>query len=241
MGDLGTAVASERSATNDTGPGQGSGGRRVVPRRGLPGGRAVIGAFLVAAAAVGTFAAYVQATAAPDTRYVVASRDVAPGTELSAADLSLIAMDLPEAVAARAVPEDLAEDLIGTVTVAPLEANDLILDSAVAATGDVPGTYVISIPVARSRALQGALWSGQRVDVIATFGRSGGGSETRTVVEGARVVAVSDASGGLGQSTIVLTLALEDRDLVNDLAHAAVVADVSIVRRGPGTGSDRER
>ena len=90
--------------------------------------------------------------------------------------------------------------------------------------------------MARSRALQGALWSGQRVDVLATYTGSGT-SETRTVVEDARVVAVSDAAGGLAQSTVVLTLAVEDQAAVSELAHAAVVADVSIVRRGPGTGA----
>lgn len=197
-----------------------------------------MGAFLVAAAAVGTFAAYAQATAAPDTRYVIATQDIAPGTVLDQSHLALIAIDLPELLQGRAVSEANVPQLIGTVTVAPLEANDLILDSAVAATGDLPGTYVLSIPVARSRALQGALWPGQDVDVIATYGRAGGDAETRTVVQSARVVQVSDASGGLGQSTIVLTLALPDQASVRDLAHAAVVADVYIVRRGPGTSTE---
>ena len=50
------------------------GGRTIRPRRSLPGGRAVVGAFLVVVAAVGTFGAYLSATAAPSTSYLVAAR-----------------------------------------------------------------------------------------------------------------------------------------------------------------------
>lgn len=239
MGEPGTTLRRDRTPTGErTGPDRPS--RTVRPRRALPGGRAVVGAFLVAAAAVGTFAAYAQATATPDTRWVVARVPIAPGTVLDASHLALVAIDLPDRVAARAVGEDRVPQLLGTVTLAPLAADDLVLDSAVAATGDVDATFVLSIPVARSRALQGVLWEGQTVDVIATYRPSGQVAETRTVVEQARVVQVSDADGGLARSTIVLTLALRTAEEVRALAHASVVADVSIVRPGPGTrGRDR--
>lgn len=240
LGDLGTTVKGDRVRPGADGAAPPARPRATVrPRRGLPGGRAVVGAFLVAAAAVGTFAAYAQATATPDQRWVVASGDIAPGTVLEASHLALVAIDLPERVAGRAVSEDRVPQLLGTVPVAPLEADDLILDSAVAATGDVEATFVLSIPVARSRALQGALWQGQTVDVIATYTRSGQAAETRTVVEGARVVEVSGGDGGLGQSTIVLTLGVQTAEQVRELAHASVVADVSIVRPGPGTHGRR--
>src|SRR5687768_720166 len=52
------------------------GGRAVRRRSALPTGRAVVGGFLVALAALGIFAAYSSATAGPTTSYVVARRDL---------------------------------------------------------------------------------------------------------------------------------------------------------------------
>src|SRR4051794_21908661 len=90
----------------------------IAPRRGLPSGRAVVGGFLVALAAVGIFAAYSGAQRRSRTFYVVAAHDVAPGTRLSAADLSLTAIDLP--VATRRHPFRGAPDGEGSLGVGPI-------------------------------------------------------------------------------------------------------------------------
>jgi hypothetical protein len=105
MADLGTMTAPD--LRDPAGP-----QRRIRRSRRLPGSRAVVGALLVTAAAVGVFAAYVDATGEPSTRYVVAQDELPIGTLLTSQlvrDTSLFAlvpMDLPPEVAARAVPVD---------------------------------------------------------------------------------------------------------------------------------------
>ncbi len=86
MTDVRTAPA-EQARGSSKGP-------TVRPRRGLPSGRAVVGGFLVALAAIGVFAAYTSATAEPVTEYVVAARDLTPGEQLTSGDVELVAIDL---------------------------------------------------------------------------------------------------------------------------------------------------
>jgi flagella basal body P-ring formation protein FlgA len=96
-------------------------------RQSLPGGRAVVGGLLVAAAAVGTYAAHGAAVATPGTRYVVAAHDVAPGRALVAGDLTTVAIDLPGGT--RAVSFTDARPLDGAVTLGALRAGQLIAQS----------------------------------------------------------------------------------------------------------------
>jgi hypothetical protein len=119
-------------------------GRRLRPRSGLPGGRAVVGALLVAGSAVGIAAAHLQASAAPSTSYLVADQPIAPGTRFATLEevLAVVgrsAIDLPPTVAARALPLEEADALVGHVVVAPLERGDLVTRTAVVADGGVAG------------------------------------------------------------------------------------------------------
>ncbi|TML58120.1 MAG: hypothetical protein E6G17_12765, partial [Actinobacteria bacterium] len=70
-------------------------GRAVRRRRSLPSGRALVGGLLVAIAAVGVFGAWLSATAAPTSSYVVARHDIAPGHRVTRADLALVRLHLP--------------------------------------------------------------------------------------------------------------------------------------------------
>ncbi len=94
------------------------GGRPLRRRRTLPGGRAVVGGFLVALAAVGTFAAYTGAVADDDEQYVVASQDLPLGHRLTEGDLARLPMELPPLLGARAYRNPSA--LVGAVVIAPL-------------------------------------------------------------------------------------------------------------------------
>jgi hypothetical protein len=58
--------------------GPATGGRSLGRRPSLPGGRALVGAALVVAAAVLTYAAYLGANAGPGQTYVVPRRDLQP-------------------------------------------------------------------------------------------------------------------------------------------------------------------
>jgi Flp pilus assembly protein CpaB len=222
------------------------GATRAIHRtRSLPGGRAVVGALLIAAAAVGVFAAYLDATAEPDTSYLVARERIAPGTRLdSAATLASLfqarAIDLAPDLAARAFALEDAESLVGRVVIVPLVAGDLLGRSGVVADGGVADAAKLSFAIDRADALAGTLRPGERIDVLATYG-AGEAAYTAYVVRGVPLLAVSgDAAGtGLGGGSsgpLTLTVAVTLAEDVQALAHAIATADLVVTRSTGGEG-----
>jgi Flp pilus assembly protein CpaB len=235
VADLGTMATADPHGAEGA-----AGATRAVRRaRSLPGGRAVVGALLVAAAAVGVFAAYLNATAEPDTRYLVARRTVEPGTRLDGTHtltetFESRAIDLDPGLAARAVPLEEAESLLGRLVIVPLEAGDLLLRSSIVADGGVASAHKLSFAVDRAAALAGALRAGERIDVLATYG-AGDSAFTAYVVRGVPLVAVSGEPGsaGLGGGSggpLVLTVAVTAPEDVQALAHAVATADIVVTR-----------
>lgn len=216
--------------------------RTIRPRRSLPGGRAVVGAFLVVAAAVGTFGAYLSATAAPDTTYMVATRSFDIGHVIEEGDLvgpgagfRAVAIDLPEAQAARAVTSAAsdAERLLGQVVVAPIAAGDLLQRTQfVSVDGATDGISMsFSLPV--DRALAGRVRAGERIDIIATFAAAGRGtSETRLVARDVVVVSADSGGEGLDGGRVTLTVELPDLATAQQVQHAVDTAQVAILRGG---------
>lgn len=234
------------ATTLDRPVGDGDAARTIRPRRSLPGGRAVVGAFLVVVATVGTFGAYLSATAAPDTSFLVATRGFEIGHVLTeedvtgtAAGFQPVAIALPEEQAARSVASaGDARALLGTVVVAPIAAGDLVQRSQVvdvAARGDGV-TMSLSVPV--DRALAGRIGAGERVDLIATF-TVDGGSETRLVAADVVVVASSGAGEGLNGGRVTLTVELPDRTTAQQLQHAVDTAQVAVLRGGPDAAREQ--
>lgn len=218
--------------------------RRVRPPRGLPGGRAVVGALLVTAAAVVTFAAYLDATAAPSVRYVVATTSIEPGTRLvTLTDVGerfgTIAIDLPAEVAGATVPGAEVEQLVGQVVVAPLEPGDLLSRSQVVGDGDVTDTQTLSFALPRRAAVSGALRPGERIDVLATYG-SGEGAYTAFVVRGIPLLRVAAPNGGpLGDDgEVLLTVAVSALEDVQALGHAVTTAELLVTRSTARHGDD---
>lgn len=217
--------------------------RRIRPPRSLPGGRAVVGALLVAAAAVGTFAAYLDATAAPTGRYVVATTTVEPGTRLRSLDdiderFGTIALELPSELAARAVEASGVDDLVGQVVLTPLQPGDLLTRTQVVADGGVEGAQTLSFALPRTAAVGGALRPGERVDVLATHG-SGDSAYTAYVVRGIPLLRVAAVDGGsLGDSEdLTLTVAVPALEDVQALGHAVNTAEVFVTRSTATPGS----
>jgi hypothetical protein len=241
VADLGTMTTTSASQRDDA-----VGDARSVRRaRSLPGGRAVVGALLVAAAAVGVFAAYLNATAEPDTSYLVARTSIEPGTRLdSIGTLTSVfqarAIDLAPDLAARAVPLEEAESLLGRLVVVPLEPGDLLVRTGLVADGGIAAANKLSFPVDRSSALAGTLRAGERIDVLATYG-AGDNAYTAYVVRGVPLVAVSGDSGssGLGGGSggvLTLTVAVTSPEDVQALAHAVATADIVVTRSTVGEG-----
>jgi Flp pilus assembly protein CpaB len=215
--------------------------RPLRRRGGLPSGRAVVGGLLVIIAAVGVFAAYTQATAAPRTRWVVAKRDIQIGQRITSEDLGLIAIDLPKPMHARAFTEAGAQSLVSAVAVAPIARAELIEASDVRrAEAGLIVPEEISFPINADRAVSGTLQPGERVDVLATYGGQER-SYTLAVVRRALLLRVNRGGGGLeSANTIVLTLGLNKPDEASAIAHAVNSGKVIVVRTtaaGPDQGS----
>lgn len=215
--------------------------RPLRRRGGLPSGRAVVGGLLVIVAAVGVFAAYTQATAAPRTRWVVAKQDIQIGQRITAEDLGLIAIDLPQPMHGRVFTESGARSLVAAVAVAPIARAELVEASDVRrAEAGLIVAEEISFPVSADRAVSGTLQPGERVDVLATYG-SQDRSYTLAVVRRALLLRVNRGGGGLeSANTTVLTLGLDKPDEASAIAHAVNSGKVIVVRTtaaGPNLGS----
>jgi Flp pilus assembly protein CpaB len=214
---------------------------RIHPRRGLPGGRAVVGGFLVAVAAVGVFAAVTGSSQGPSTDYVVAAHDLPAGRVLTLDDLDTVALDLPadQASGAYRYPPS----LIGTITLSPLAAGELVQASAIGEpVADGVPTVAMSLPAAA--ALGGDLRPGDLVDAYVTFG-SEVEATTELVVPGATVVAVSsptdDVVAEAGQ--VQVRLAVPDPAQRIELVNAVNAGAVTLagVTGGEATGRAGDR
>lgn len=222
VADLGVAprTGDERRNGHRSPGGAGAGRPRA---RSVPGGRAVLGGFLVAAAVVGLFWASSR-PGAPSARYVVAGRDIAPGARLAAGDLRLQALDLPPALAGRAFSDPAA--LEGAVAVGPLAAGELVQASAVVAKPSSPSSREVSVAVPAAT-LPPGLETGERIDLVATFG-AGGDAFSTYVVRQAQIVGIHRL--GRDERDATVTVALDDAGEAIALAHASQQAKLTVVR-----------
>ena len=199
--------------------------RTVRRRRGLPGSRAVVGGLLVAASAVGLFAAASRSGDGPGHSYVVARQDLAAGTRLEPSHLELAPMELAPAVRARVFDD--AEPLLGTTLVAPLAAGELVQASAVVARRTDSASRELSFTLERGR-LGAGVKQGERADLLATYG-TGGDAFTTVVVRQAVLVAIERPRTGDSGATLV-TVAVEDAADALALAHALQLGKITVVR-----------
>ena len=216
--------------------GSNGGGRPLRRRRPLPGGRAVVGGFLVAVSAVGVFFAYTGATTEDKEHFVVARQDLPIGHRLAERDLVRLPMDLPSLLQARSYRSP--SRLIGAVVIGPLSRGELVQASDVLSRPDGSGDREISFPIESARAVDGRLRPGEFVDVLASYG-SGNDGYTAVVVGGARVIHRSQARGSLGDGADeVITLSIPNRGDTLAVAHAGNAGSVTLVRAAaPSDGS----
>ncbi|MFP5319544.1 MAG: SAF domain-containing protein [Acidimicrobiia bacterium] len=222
MADSATATRGDRAYAN---------GHRRQPagrRRGVPGGRAVLGGFLVAASMVGLFYASSRSEGGPERSYIVARRAVPPGAKLQPADLARLPVDLPPATAGRAFTD--ADALVGATVIAPLAEGELIQSSAVVAKPSDPSSREVTFAVAGSMLARG-LEAGERIDVLATYG-NGEDAFTTVVLRSALVVGLDRGDRprvGDGREAAV-TVAVDDPADAVAAAHAVQLAKLTVVR-----------
>ncbi|PZS20958.1 MAG: hypothetical protein DLM54_05150 [Acidimicrobiales bacterium] len=224
----------DTSRTGDESSGAGKSDSRARPlrrRRSLPGSRAVVGGFLIAAAAVGIFAAYTNASTDHRVDYVVAQRPLTVGQHVTAEDLATAPMQLPSNLSDQFAYRDPAR-LIGAVVTSPVRAGELVQASDVAAGEGGLGQRQVSFPVDASRAVDGTLAVGDSVDVLATYG-SGPDASTMAVAIDVRVIALSASSpslGGTSGRSEVVTVALKSWPDVLALTQAVNAGQVLLAR-----------
>ena len=196
----------------------------VRRRRPLPGGRAVLGGFLVAVAVVGTVAAQNAASGPPSTRYVVAADTLPAGRTIGPSDLTTRAVHLPEPMAQRAYQDPRA--LLGRVLAATLAEGELIQGSALAQRGPAAGEREVSFSSDPSRSLGQRVAPGDLVDLYSTSGQ-GEVSRTSLVASSVRVI---DRQSRQGAAGFIYTVALADPDEVESLVAAAAAGSLTVVR-----------
>jgi Flp pilus assembly protein CpaB len=203
----------------------------------------VVGGFLVAIAALGAFVAARGTGNGPSHHYVVVAHDIVAGTTLTSSDVRTEAVDLPDTIASRAFTDP--QDLVGRVLTTTLRTGELVQASNVVSGDAADPRFQLSVPVERSRALDGQLASGEQVDVLVTYG-SGADGATFVVVRRADVLRVDQRdSGSLTSSTeIVLLLAVNSPGDALAVTHAAQAGKITIVRAtaaGANDGPDSYR
>lgn len=196
-------------------------GRRAA----LPNGRAVVGGLLVAAASVGTYAAWAGAGEGPSARFVVAARDLAVGEVLETTDLALIALDVPIRLADRAFAS--VAPVVGQRTIAPLAAGELVQRSAVVVPAGTGDGRQVALAVDEADALGGTLQAGEAVDVVVTDADAGTGSITEVVA--ARAIVARLTVGDVGGQVVVLLDLATGTDVLA-LVDGARRGSVALVR-----------
>lgn len=201
---------------------------RIAGRRpALPNGRAVVGGLLVAAAVVGTFAAWSGVDDGPSGVAVVAARDLPVGETIDPGDVELVAVDLPGSVEGRAFDDP--APVLGQRTVAPLVEGELIQRSAIVVPEDAAAGRQVSFAIDVADALAGTLEEGEAVDLLVTYG-SGGDSRTEVVAAGATVAALpADDGDDVGGQTVVLLSLPEGTDVLA-LTNAIRQGALTVVR-----------
>lgn len=207
---------------------------RARPR--LPTPRAIVGGVLIATAAASVLTAHRAAAAPPRTQYVVATREVAAGQVVDAADLGTLAVTLPEGVPA--IPAGSARQLIGRTAAVNLAPLGLIRPGdLVAGEPDDPDAVEVTFGLSRRRAPAG-LRPGLTVSVLATDEVDG----TRLLLRHVRLTRVDDTGDSLlgPGDDLRVQVAAPDDAAAAALIDAAVRSELTVVVPvrpvGPGGG-----
>ena len=184
------------------------------------------GMALVLVALVGYLVVYSSTT--ERTPIVVAAHALPAGSVLRASDVRVAELAGDRAVISDLIHERdldavLGERLSTAVTAgAPLARGAVVAQLAQTA-------FTLEVPTAR--AVGGALRSGDRITVLATFGANGDDAQTRAVARDLTVIAVGQ-SPAPGEDTTSVTVALSDSSLAGELALANDAARLNLLREG---------
>jgi Flp pilus assembly protein CpaB len=166
---------------------------------------------------------------ADDRREIlVAAKDLVPGAVIDAQSVRVERIDASRSVLASTYAPDDLDALEGRVATAAIEKGTLVTRGAVRPREAGAASRSMSFPLAKARAMGGALDTGDRVDVLTV---QHDGSQAGYVMTDVEVLDIDGASGGpLGApDELTVTLAV-DADAAVRLAAALEGGTVTLVR-----------
>ncbi len=206
----------------------------------IPRHRAIVGGALLALAACLAFVAASSDHSAPTHTIIVARHAIPSGAPLTASDLESRTVAISEELVGHAFTDP--DELVHAAALAPVGAGELLQRSAVRISDTSSHGVDFSFPIDREHAIDGDLRSGDTVDVLATFG-SGLDAQTALLARSVRLtqVATTDSSSVSGAGRLVVTANFSDTDKVLDVAHAAQVAALTLIRTTGSTATTSVR
>ena len=204
------------------------------------GPKPVVGALLVAVAAVAVFTVAVS-TGGNRTEYVIAARPMAAGTVIGPGDTTTAKLGLSGSTSDGAFRQTAV--VVGRTLAVPVGGGELIQSSLLTPIGRVQ-LRPVSIPVEANSVSE--LQAGDPVDVLSVpasaSGASAGTSPSVTVVvRGATLMAIDRSGGGIlsGDTggTVIATIGVTDLDEAEQLVAASHSGTVDLVRAEPGDGT----
>ena len=169
----------------------------------------------------------------------VAAHDLPQDAVIAPGDLEPAAVKLPTDLLAAYAPA--GEALEGRVITRPIHAGELVATSWLASSATPSGARSITIPVEPEHAVGGALRSGDRVDVLATFNSGDVRARTTVLARGVDVVETVKAGAiGFGDEALVgITLSVSPQEAAR-LAFAIRTGEIDVVRvDGPAAATSR--
>lgn len=196
--------------------------RSITVRRGLPNGRALVGALLITVAMVAAFLFANRSDGGPAVQYLVLNNDIKSGTLLSQGDYDFVPLTLSAELDALAFTQDELQGtqlLAGATALRFLHAGSLLLapDLRLAnqSTTASPEVHELTLPVPLNRS-PSYLKQGDRVTILAHDTTNLDFSITKTALQDALVLDfVADGSSSVG----ILTVSLEDAETVMRATH----------------------
>ncbi|MEO6629662.1 MAG: hypothetical protein ABIP03_13975 [Aquihabitans sp.] len=223
------SISRFRAATPHDGDEPDGAPRLVIrPRRGLPGGRSVVGGLLVTLAAMLAWWAATGGQGGPTQTYLVAAHALGPGERIGPGDTRAVTVDLPPGLRSRVFAD--THGLEGAVVLGPIDGGELIQAGSVS-SGDQGPERELAFAVSSTWAVGGDLRPGDQIDVFATYG-DGTSSQTIRVLTRATIRRLAAAGGdGLGETrSQTITVALGPDSAAESVVNAARASTITVVR-----------
>lgn len=197
-------------------------------------GRIAVGLLLVVVSVV--VGAQVVGRADDATEVWALRRALPTGTVLTDDDLTRTRVRLYGADAGRYL-DGTGRSPSGEVLARDVGVGELLPVAALVDSEGRQPRRLVTVPVAKSHALGGALHRGDRIDIVATFGTRGQRTVTRPVLRGVLVVEVIDESGSFGAGSADFAVVVSvSPDQVLALTSALQSAQLDLVKVLPGMG-----